>query len=80
VTDKAGKPYVEHCFRVMDRVEGSDEKLVAVMHDLLEDTSLVPGDLLAAGAPPRVVAAVEALTRQEVAGTLQPLRPRERLG
>lgn len=64
VTDKAGRPYIEHCLRVMGSVDGPDEKLVAAMHDLLEDTSLVPGDLLAAGAPPRIVAAVEALTRR----------------
>ena len=63
--DKAGRPYIEHPLRVMDRVSTEDEKLAAVLHDLLEDTDLTAIDLLAAGCPPRVVAALEALTRDE---------------
>lgn len=39
-TDKAGKPYILHCLRVMNGVNQKDEELMcaAVMHDLIEDT------------------------------------------
>ena len=40
-TDKAGKPYHEHCERVADLL-GEDttdeERIVALLHDVLEDT------------------------------------------
>jgi (p)ppGpp synthase/HD superfamily hydrolase len=37
--DKAGKPYILHCLRVMNAVDQHDEDLmiIAVLHDLLED-------------------------------------------
>jgi hypothetical protein len=63
--DKAGRPYVEHPLRVMDRVSTLEEKLAAVMHDLLEDTALSSIDLAAAGCPARVLQAIDALTRRE---------------
>lgn len=63
--DKAGRPYIEHPLRVMGRVSTDQEKLAAVLHDLLEDTDLSPTDLLAAGCPPRVVTALDALTRRD---------------
>ena len=64
MVDKAGEPYIGHPMRVMARVSGHQEKIAAVLHDLLEDTDLSSTDLLAAGCPPRVVEAVEALTRR----------------
>ena len=63
--DKAGRPYMEHVLRVVDSVETNDQKLVAAMHDLVEDTPLSFGDLICAGAPHRIVQAVESLTRQD---------------
>lgn len=63
-TDKAGKPYIEHVLRVADAVESPDEKLAALMHDLLEDTVLTSTDLRCAGCPHRIVVAIEALTRR----------------
>jgi (p)ppGpp synthase/HD superfamily hydrolase len=38
--DKAGKNYIEHPLRVMNSVEGEVEKMVAVLHDTLEDTAI----------------------------------------
>jgi hypothetical protein len=37
--------------------------MAAVLHDVIEDTTVTAGDLIAAGCPPDVVAAVVALTR-----------------
>ena len=63
--DKAGNPYIEHVLRVMDAVDTDREKLVAVMHDLLEDTPLTASDLQCAGCPPQIVDGVEAMTKRD---------------
>jgi len=44
-TDKAGKPYIEHPLRVMNQVESEEEKIVAVLHDIVEDTDISLDDL-----------------------------------
>ncbi|MGC8711953.1 MAG: HD domain-containing protein [Leptodesmis sp.] len=38
--DKAGQPYIQHPLRVMHAVAGETEKIVAVLHDTLEDTAI----------------------------------------
>lgn len=40
-TDRAGKPYIMHCVRVMNTVKylGEDAMCAAMMHDLVEDTN-----------------------------------------
>ena len=35
--DKGGSPYIEHPLRVMKGTESIEEKIVAVLHDVLED-------------------------------------------
>ena len=38
--DKGGKPYILHCFRVMNNTQGDEDiKCAAIMHDLIEDTN-----------------------------------------
>lgn len=63
-TDKAGRPYIEHPLRVMNRVRGEHEKIAAVLHDVLEDTPVTEDDLRAAGCPDPVITAVRALTKR----------------
>lgn len=60
--DKAGRPYIEHPLRVMNAVEGEVEKIVAVLHDTLEDTTITVEEIDASfGA--EVAQAIVALTR-----------------
>ncbi|MEU4741471.1 HD domain-containing protein [Actinosynnema sp. NPDC023658] len=63
--DKSGQPYIGHPLRVMARVSGEHARMAAVLHDVLEDTSVTEGDLLAAGCPPEVVSTVLALSHRE---------------
>lgn len=37
VTDKAGAPYILHPLRVMLKVTSADSRIVAVLHDVVED-------------------------------------------
>lgn len=43
--DKGGKPYILHPIRVALNVKGKDEKIVALLHDVIEDTSFTIDDL-----------------------------------
>jgi hypothetical protein len=63
-TDKAGQPYIGHVLRVVQRVGQPEAKIVAALHDVVEDTDVTLEDLAAAGFPAEVTAAVGALTRQ----------------
>lgn len=63
--DKAGEPYIEHPLRMMMRAEGEEERLVAVLHDVLEDSEWTSEALRREGFPRRVVRAIEHLTRRE---------------
>jgi (p)ppGpp synthase/HD superfamily hydrolase len=67
-TDKAGKPYILHCLRVMSDVGQNDEELmcIAVMHDLIEDCQEWNVYLLlSAGFSERVVKTIEVLTHKK---------------
>ena len=64
-TNKAGKPYIEHPLRVMNQVESEEEKIVAVLHDIVEDTDISLNDLRNEGFSEEVVSAVECLTKQD---------------
>jgi GTP diphosphokinase / guanosine-3',5'-bis(diphosphate) 3'-diphosphatase len=62
--DKSGQPYILHPLRVMLRVEKIEEKIAAVLHDVVEDTSVSLDDLSAEGFSTDVLSAVEALTKR----------------
>ena|SRR3990167_4514983 len=71
--DKAGAPYILHPLRVMLAVKDSgrsfvpqditEARMVAVLHDVVEDSSLTLDALFELGYPPLVVSAVKYLTR-----------------
>jgi GTP diphosphokinase / guanosine-3',5'-bis(diphosphate) 3'-diphosphatase len=61
--DLAGQPYILHPLRVMMAVSGVPERIAAVLHDTIEDTSLTIADLHAAGFDVEVIDAVVALTK-----------------
>ncbi len=61
--DKSGVPYIGHPLRVMRAVTGEHEQMVAVLHDVLEDTPVTADDLRAAGCPEPVVVAVVAISK-----------------
>jgi (p)ppGpp synthase/HD superfamily hydrolase len=43
--DKAGEPYIKHPIRVMQSVESEEEKVVALLHDVVEDSTVSFEDL-----------------------------------
>jgi (p)ppGpp synthase/HD superfamily hydrolase len=62
--DKVGMPYILHPLTVMGSVQGFEAKMVAVLHDTVEDTHVKIQDL-ARVFPAPVVAAVDAISKRE---------------
>lgn len=65
ITDKSGLPYVLHCIRAMMTVESLDAKMVAVMHDLIEDTPMTLEQLRAKGFSEQVINGVDLVTHRD---------------
>lgn len=61
--DKGGRPYVEHPQAVAAQLDDLEQKITAWLHDLCEDTPVTPQMLRDEGFTPRIVQAVELLTR-----------------
>src|SRR3954452_19997742 len=64
-TDKVGQPYLLHPLRVMNSVEGEEARIVAVLHDVIEDTAITEDDLRREGFSEAVIAAVLCLTHRK---------------
>ena len=64
-TDKSGKNYVLHPIRVAERCNSLDAKLVALLHDTIEDTDITPEFLLSEGFSQEIVDAVLSVTKRE---------------
>ena len=63
-TDKAGQPYILHPLRVMLGCEGEATRIVAILHDVIEDTDWTPDALRAEGASDEIIAALDTVTRR----------------
>jgi (p)ppGpp synthase/HD superfamily hydrolase len=63
--DKAGQTYILHPLRVMMRLETETERMVAVLHDVVEDSPWTLERLRALGYPEEVLDALDCLTKRE---------------
>ena len=61
--DKAGKPYIEHPLRVMNMGKTVEEKIVGVLHDVVEDSEWTFEMLEKEGMPKEVVDAIKCVTK-----------------
>ncbi|MBY6153542.1 HD domain-containing protein [Vannielia litorea] len=63
-TDKAGAPYIAHVVRVTARADGDLQKVVALLHDVVEDCD-VPLSRIEQAFGSEVAGAVDAITRRD---------------
>ncbi|MCX5897442.1 MAG: HD domain-containing protein [Proteobacteria bacterium] len=63
--DKAGAPYILHPLRIMMKMDSQAGMIAAMLHDVVEDSSVTLSDLRAEGFSEEVIAAVDHLTRRE---------------
>ncbi len=60
--DKSGLPYVFHPFHLAEKMTDESTTITALLHDVVEDTSVTLADLAGMGFPPDVLEAVALLT------------------
>jgi len=63
--DKNGQPYILHPLRVMLAMNSDYEKIVAVMHDVVEDTDWTIEDIANEDFPNEIVKGVKAMTKKK---------------
>ncbi|MDJ1501760.1 hypothetical protein [Xanthocytophaga agilis] len=63
--DRYGAPYILHVMRVMLRGKNEDEKIVGLLHDVVEDSPMTIEDLRKEGFSESILEAVNCLTRPE---------------
>ncbi len=63
--DKGGSPYINHPVAVAEALETEEEQIVALLHDVVEDTPITLEELLGRGFSRSVVEAVDCLTKRE---------------
>lgn len=61
-TDKSGMPYVFHPFHVAEQMDTEEATIVALLHDVVEDTDYTLVDLAAMGFPNSVIEALALMT------------------
>lgn len=61
-TDKSGIPYVFHPFHLAEQMTDEDTTVVALLHDVVEDTDYTIDDLIAMGFNENVIEAVTLMT------------------
>jgi (p)ppGpp synthase/HD superfamily hydrolase len=63
--DKANCPYIEHPRRVMKAMNNDAERIVAILHDVIEDSDVTLDQLAAEGFPNYVLEALDSVTRKD---------------
>ena len=63
--DKYGAPYILHPIRVMMHVHSKIEKIVAILHDVIEDSDLTLDDLKNERFSTEIVNAIDALSKRD---------------
>lgn len=62
--DKFDVPYLHHVVSVAKAVNSVEDKVVALLHDILEDTPCTREQLIESGIPPYLVESIETLSRK----------------
>ena len=62
--DKGGQPYILHPLRLMLQFSNPTLQIIAVLHDILEDTATTAEDLKALGFSVEIIQSIQALTKQ----------------
>lgn len=63
--DKSGLPYVFHPFHIAEQMKDEDTTIVALLHDVVEDSDITLDDLKKYGFSEDVISAVAAMTHSQ---------------
>ncbi|WNR44014.1 GTP pyrophosphokinase [Paenibacillus roseipurpureus] len=62
--DKGGHPYILHPIRLASKAQTMEQSIVAVLHDVVEDSDITLFDLKSAGFSQSIIEALDCLTRR----------------
>lgn len=63
--DKGGHDYINHPLTVAESVNSEAEKIVALLHDVVEDTPITLQNLYEQGFPYYIVKAIDCITKRD---------------
>lgn len=63
--DKSGMPYVYHPFHLAEQMNTEDTVIVALLHDVVEDTDYTLEDIRMMGFPEQVIKALALMTHNQ---------------
>lgn len=63
--DKSGMPYVFHPFHLAEQMQDEETTIVALLHDVIEDTEYTLDDLCEMGFDDRILAAINLMTHKD---------------
>lgn len=63
--DKYGRPYILHPLRVMMQQDNETDQIVAILHDVVEDSEVTLADLREMGFDEIIIAALDGVTRRD---------------
>lgn len=64
-SDKSGMPYVFHPFHLAEQMQDEESTIVALLHDVIEDTEYTLDDLRKMGFNDSVLAAINLMTHED---------------
>ena len=64
-TDVGDKPYILHVLRVMNSVDKDEEKITAILHDVVEDTDWTFNKLKKEGFSNKIIEAIDSVTKRK---------------
>ena len=63
--DKGGMPYIYHPFHLAEQMNTEETVIVALLHDVVEDTAYTLQDIASMGFPQSVIDALKLLTHEK---------------
>ena len=63
--DKTGVPYIYHPIHIAERMEDEDSTIVALLHDVIEDTELTIEDLRKYGFSNEILESINVITKRK---------------
>tara|TARA_Y100000022_G_C13170991_1_gene338617 strand:- start:96 stop:812 length:717 start_codon:yes stop_codon:yes gene_type:complete len=63
--DKGGCAYIHHCLKVMDWFSNYEERIVALLHDVVEDSKWTLEKLKEEGFSDKIIEAIDSVTRRK---------------
>ncbi len=64
-TDRAGAPYIQHPTHLAQQMDSEDSTIVALLHDVVEDSDISFEDLEEAGFSEHIITALKLLTHSK---------------